>query len=219
MERRQGWTWMYLTIHIVALWATTVQATAPILVYDGSGRLAEAMLAAGYTNGPQDPDFEVVADVTAGSLVDREVLVIGTDGATSMSGLHSAVLLANIRGTILLSGHDVEQHILDGAPGAGGLKSEDVKEAAKIFLQGAISYASGELTGLVVFGGGRAWSWYPRNLDPPNERWPDCDYGLQNENVVSEITEAGWVSGIYGDPYDEGAFRRTLVGLGSLISR
>ncbi len=116
MERRQGWKWMYSTIVIVALWATAVQATAPILVYDGSTRLRDAMIAAGYTDSGQDPDFEVVTDVTAGSLVDREVLVIGTDGAASMPGLHSAVLLANIRGTILLSGHDVEQHALDGLP-------------------------------------------------------------------------------------------------------
>jgi len=139
--------------------------------------------------------------VTLNDLVEHDILIVGENSFGNNNGLHTDDLLAGITGRIVLSGHDADEHIVNG-------HTQAIKDHAETFLVNAIDYVlkgggTGILTlGDVVVGGGdtyKAYQYLP-------EEWgvAATPFSIGGGNDVTSFTPAGLASGVYDglDPND-----------------
>jgi len=132
--------------------------------------------------------------VTANDLATHDILICGWNEDGYTTGLHSDILATGITGRIVLSGHDLDYHIVSGP-------TPEIQKAAKTMLIQSINYVlEGGGTGLVTLG-------EYLTQDSPFSYLPSSWHisSIQgNSDNVSTFTTQGIESGIFDglEPYD-----------------
>jgi len=152
-----------------------------VLVYDGGGSgapIQQAMQILGIAFDLRTPGNPV----TLADLATHDILIVGRNyGNGDMNGLDPNVLAAAITGRILLTGHDPDNHIVQG------------REAATTFLLQAISYVAklGSGTGLVALGDSAGFSYLPK------DEWGISTVGGLVEEIITAFIGDGIKSGVF----------------------
>jgi hypothetical protein len=144
--------------------------------YPGNDYITDAMEHLGIHNydvrNPTNP-------VTPTDIASHDILIVGWNANGNTNGLISKDLLAGITGRIILTGHDVDFHIV--------LDVED----AQTFLINAINYVlTGSGTGLITLGD------YLNTFPYLPREW-GVSAQISDGEDIDEITAEGLASGVY----------------------